>query len=483
MRIEELLIRVKDDSRDTIYCDGDVYSYKSLYEQAQVLSQEIQKGNYSQNVLLTFENSFEYLVSYFAVLLSGRTVVPIRYTSTLEEILNVIEFCEINLVLSNSKKVNELCNELWLYQNSISIYVADKKKFLNSQIHKKNQFNIEEKDIALLIQTSGTSGNPKLVMLSHENVLENIRSVQDSFQFTSDDKTLIVLPLCLSSANIHFLLHVYLDAKLVITRRPFYHTNFFNMLEKENVTNCICVPWIFKCFVEKSHNRRFRDLKCLGSSAGVMEGQLYRKALEMYPNMVFFNCYGQTEASPRISHNRIDLCHKKYDAIGKPLRKVSVKIVNEEGEELEANQKGEIVVKGPNVMLGYYKNPVATEACIKGGWLHTGDIGYKDLDGDIYLSGRLKNVIISNGNNIFPEEVEQVILQCPGVIDVMVYGKKHVQYQEIPVAKVVIDSNIVSLQELSQYCIKHIQRYKCPKEFEQCSSIEKTISGKIIRRM
>lgn len=137
MRIEELLIRVKDDSRDTIYCDGDVYSYKNLYEQAQVLSQEIQKGNYSQNVLLTFENSFEYLVSYFAVLLSGRTVVPIRYTSTLEEILNVIEFCEINLVLSNSKKVNELCNELWLYQNSISIYVADKKKFLNSQIHKK----------------------------------------------------------------------------------------------------------------------------------------------------------------------------------------------------------------------------------------------------------------------------------------------------------------------------------------------------------
>ena len=482
MRIEELLIRAKGDSRDAIYCDGNVYCYKNLYEQAIILSKEIQNGNYSQNILLVLENSFEYLVSYFAVLLSGRTVVPIRHTSTTKEILDVIDFCEINLVLLDSKKLDQLFAESQIPFNNISIYIADRKLFVNKKKYSEFQLDDKGKDIALLIQTSGTSGNPKLVMLSHENLWENIQSVQHNFQFTKEDKTLIVLPLCLSSANIHFLLHVYLTAKLVISKKPFYHVNFLDILEKENITNCICVPWIFKCFVEKSRGRSFQALKCIGSSAGIMDGQLYRRALEMYPNMVFFNCYGQTEASPRISHNRIDLLNRKYDSVGKPLRNIRVKILNEEGKEMNENQKGEIVVKGPNIMLGYYKNPIETESCIKNGWLHTGDIGYKDLDGYIYLSGRLKNIIISNGNNIFPEEVENIILQCPGVMDVMVYGKKHDQYQEIPVAKVVIDSSVISLQQLNNFCLKHLQRYKCPKKFEICSSIEKTVSGKIIRR-
>jgi len=193
--------------------------------------------------------------------------------------------------------------------------------------------------------------------------------------------------------------------------------------------------------------------------------------------------YGQTETSTRISHLLPKNSKIKIGSVGKPIPGVELKIVNDEGKEAQIEEIGEIIVKGSNIMKGYYKRNELTQQSIHDGWLFTGDMGKLDRDGFLYIVGRKKNVIIKGGMNIYPEEIEEIILLNPIVEEVCVYGESNELLGEVPIARVILKSNAVNIKEddLKRYCFRNMTSFKIPDRFEFVTELPKTDSGKIIR--
>jgi len=209
------------------------------------------------------------------------------------------------------------------------------------------------------------------------------------------------------------------------------------------------------------------------------------KLMTVFPSVGFVQTYGQTEASPRITCLLPDNALKKVGSIGKPIPRVVVKIINDQGEKVSIGEIGEIIVSGENVMNGYYKRPEASKEILRNGWLYTGDLAKYDEDEYIYLVGRKKNVIISGGMNIYPEEIEEILLQHPDIKEVCVLKEEHEFLGEVPIAKVVLNSTTDSLEkvekEIKKFCHKHLSRFKVPDRILIVEELDKTLTGKVKR--
>lgn len=203
--------------------------------------------------------------------------------------------------------------------------------------------------------------------------------------------------------------------------------------------------------------------------------------VQLYPSFKFYVSYGLTECSTRVSLLDHEYLSSKKGSVGKPVEKVLVKISCNQ-KECDAYIEGEVLVKGPNVMKGYYKDPQTTKLVLDEGWFHTGDIGYLDSEGYLFLVGRYKNIIIRNGINIYPEEVEQVLMDHSKILDAYVYGKKDPIEGEVPYACVVLKEQC-PIAALREYCSKNLASYKVPVNFFVVSQIKKTSTGKTDRSM
>ena len=195
----------------------------------------------------------------------------------------------------------------------------------------------------------------------------------------------------------------------------------------------------------------------------------------------FVQTYGQTEASPRTTALLPEDSLYKIGSVGKTIPNVKVKIINEAGNDVNANEIGEIIIQGKNVMKGYYKQDIITNETIVDKWLHTGDLGYMDNEGYLYLTGRKRNMIISGGINIYPEEIEEVLMQHPNIRDVCVVSEEHTLLGEVPIAKVVLKHNLNSASNLREFCSAKLANYKIPVRFEIVNELSKTYNGKIRR--
>ena len=211
-----------------------------------------------------------------------------------------------------------------------------------------------------------------------------------------------------------------------------------------------------------------------------MPTEKLKQLIVKFPSIGFIQTYGQTECSPRVTALLSKHSLDKVGSVGKSIPNVEVIIVDDCGEQCEPYVSGEICVRGENIMKGYYKHPDLTKEVIINGWLHTGDIGYMDNEGFIYLNGRIKNIIVTGGINIYPEEVEEILLSYNGVQDVCVFGEEDEILGEIPVAKIVINRRI-DCRELKKYCLERLSDYKVPVRFEVVDELSKTYNGKIIR--
>lgn len=209
----------------------------------------------------------------------------------------------------------------------------------------------------------------------------------------------------------------------------------------------------------------------------VPDGTLSRLSAA-YPHIRFWSGYGMTEASPLIAQPFRGLPADKLDSVGVPLPGVTVCLETEDGITDEPDQQGEIIVRGPNIMLGYYKDKKATEEILRGGWLHTGDIGYYDSDGYLYICGRKKHMLLVRGFNVYPEEVETCLQSCPLVADCMVYGRPDAPGTECVCADVVPTAPDTSPAAIQRWCTGHLADYKCPRDIRLVDKLDKTTTGK-----
>lgn len=491
MLIKDLLLRQRNNPSVAITCNGQRKTYRQFYRDVTHVSSvlHVKKASDADNIGIFIPNSTEYALAYFSITFLGKVIVPIPIHSKKMEVVSTVDYCKLRTIITLRKFHDTLRTFVeGTAHNDIRIICLDElvgKK--PRRIPAIPNPKVHETDTAILLHTSGTTSNPKKVMLSHRNLISNIESNIASLQLTVTDKTLIALPMPFGYCNTaQFLTHIYLGASITILHGIFAPHKLFQIVQDEKITNFTAVPSMLLMLLNPEHKNTSYDissLKYVCFGGGIMPVAKLRKLIKAYPSIGFTHTYGQTEASPRLTCLLPKDSLKKLGSVGKPIPNVNLKIIASNGAEVKGQEAGEIIAAGRNIMKGYYNRPEETQKVIKDGWLHTGDLGRYDKDGYIYLVGRKKNIIISGGYNIYPEEIEELLMTHPCIKEVVVRGEPHAMLGEIPVAKIVLKDpkTEVSPKELVNYCLTHLSNHKVPKKYYFIDELEKTYNGKLKR--
>lgn len=493
MLISELLSRQKNNNKIAIKYRNKEISYCELYRKSETLSSSIINhiNIENNNVAIFLPNSIDYVIAYFAITISKNVIVPIGVQSKPTEIINTIDYCEIDLIVTSYAYREIVCKCLEKYSFTVAVlFVEDGtiEKFNIDKSQKSKSNSIVDGDdsdmVVIMLHTSGTTSKPKRVMLTHKNLICNIESNIASLNLSAEDITLISMPMHFGYCNTAQLLtHIYLGASIIILDGVFWPKHFFEIIQKEKVTNFTGVPSMLLMLLDFRYANSY-DITCLRYicfGGGNMPVDKLKLLIEKFKTVGFIQTYGQTEASPRLTALLPEDSVTKIGSVGKPIPNVSLKIHNDSGEEVDSNVIGEIVAEGPNIMKGYYKQPKITEETLRFGCLHTGDLGYFDDDGFLYLSGRKKNMMISGGINIYPEEIEEVLMGHIAVSECCVIAEEHSLLGEVPVAKIVLKDSAYSGNDFRNYLHKYLSDYKIPIRFDFVDILPKTYNGKIRR--
>lgn len=491
MRIGDLLLR--NDGLSTVIKQGNIaLTYHEWLKYSSQLSQLLISVMHkdSMTVALYLPNSIEYCIAYFGILFANKVVVPIGTHAKAPELLSTLIYCEVDCIILNEDYKEFVCNCIEQYPQKILLYVIDKDEIIHLNTNKvygkkSNQLIAKdsEDDVAIMLHTSGTISNPKRVMLSHKNILCNVESNIESLQLTNKDNVLIALPMFFGYCNTSQLLtHIYLGSNIVIFDEIFMPKRFFQLVEREKISTFTGVPSMLLMLMKYRYfqNYDFKSLRYICFGGGKMPIEKLKELIKIFPSVGFVQTYGQTECSPRVTALLPEDSLRKVGSVGRPLPRIEVQIFDKYDKAVSYNAVGEIVVQGDNIMKGYYKQPELTDEILRNGWLHTGDLGYFDEEGYLYLTGRIKNVIISGGINIYPEEIEQILIQHDSIKEAYVFGEEDEILGEVPIAKIVLNSKITTL-EIKRYCEERLSSYKIPVRFDVVEGLLKTYNGKIKR--
>ncbi|SFG77573.1 fatty-acyl-CoA synthase [Desulfotomaculum arcticum] len=347
------------------------------------------------------------------------------------------------------------------------------------------QASLDPDDVVNMQYTSGTTGFPKGVMLTHNNLVGNAVSIGQCMSFSPDDRLCIPVPLFHCFGCVLGTLTCVTATATMVMMEGFNPLKVLEAVEQERCTALHGVPTMFITELDVLANQPF-DTSSLRT--GIMAGapcpiEIMRAVVEKMNMREIVITYGQTEAAPGITMTRVDdPLEIRVSTVGKALEGVEVKVVDPvDGGELLPGSQGEVCARGYNVMKGYYKMPEATAAAIdRDGWLHTGDLGIMDENGYLRITGRIKDMIIRGGENIYPREVEEFLYTHPQVKDVQVVGVPSKKYGEEVMAFIQLREGAqVTAEDIKKYCVGKIARYKIPSHINFVSAYPTTTNGKV----
>ena len=394
------------------------------------------------------------------------------------EIKDLAHYCDVDCIVTDDscyKITSKLAFEHAISVLNINDYIKDNITF-------SPEFHYYENECNIILGSSGTSASGKRIVLTQDAILKNVKLHVENLELTSEDIFLVYLPMCFGYCHTTlFLSSLFLGAKLVIGSSKFLAKDFFNLCEKHKVTTFSAVPTHLLLLLEYRGqvdlSKLYLKYICFGGSKLAADNII--KFTKKYSGIALLETYGMTELGPRVTCMDIPNILNKVGSVGKSLKGIDIKIVDENGNTLKENKIGRIYVKSPSRMSGYYKNVEATLAVFKGSWFYTGDVGYLDTDGYLYLVGREKNIIISGGINIYPEEYEQIITTYNHIIEVKVYGIPDEFLGEKIAADIVVDDEF-DLCNFKDFCNKRFNLNKL-NNINIVDSISKTYTGKIKR--
>ncbi|MFB6465245.1 fatty acid--CoA ligase family protein [Cytobacillus sp. Hz8] len=478
--------------------DGNVTKFASGLEHLGV-----KKGDH---VAILSGNSPFFVIGLYGALRLGATVIPINPIYTPDEISYIINNGDVKIVIGLDllvplfEKMHQVLpkveqyiifetpqgNEAQKGLDLTALTVFPKlKSFANVMASGNLSFNgpdLDEDDTAIILYTSGTTGKPKGAMLTHKNIYSNASDAGDYLKMSEADRVIATLPM------FHvFCLTVALNAPLmkgatVLIDPKFSPKEIFRLSREYNPTVFVGVPTMYNFLFQfnEGNPKDFASLRLCISGGSAMPVALLQNFEKKF-NVVISEGYGLSEASPVTCFNPSDR-PRKPGSIGTNITHVENKVVNELGEEVLVGQAGELIVRGPNVMKGYYKMPEETAATIRDGWLYTGDMARMDDEGYFYIVDRKKDMIIVGGYNVYPREVEEVFYNHPDIVEVAVLGVPDPNQGEAVSCFVVSKSPELTEEELLVYCKDHLAKYKIPKTIEFLEELPKNTTGKILRR-
>jgi long-chain acyl-CoA synthetase len=483
------------DTRTFVF-EGETFATSQINEMGRRLANGLKSTGIGRgdHVVVSLSNSPEVFACFAAIWRLGAVIVPIMFLLGEDETRYILDHSDAKAVITSADLLEKIQNAAAGINRIQQIIVlgggdrgnqVDFKGLVENNPPLEQTAEMDEDDVALMIYTSGTTGRPKGVMLSHNNLYQNARASWKAAGAVKADITLLCLPLAhsfgvvvMNAGN----LSTFKESSAVLMRW-FDPEEVFRLIEKYRVTQFIGVPTMYQILVSHPAGDKFdtSSLERCTISAAPVTPELYRAFTTKF-DCKMYESYGLTEAAPAVAVSRPGMAIKK-GSTGIPIPGVEVKIVDAQDRELPAGDQGEIVVKGPNVMLGYYKNPEETAATLRGGWLHTGDAGYLDDDGYLFITDRYKDMIIKGGYNIYPSEIEGYLEEHPAVGEVAVIGIPDEKYGEDIMAFVVrMPDQDLSEAALIEFAKSRMTTYKAPSRVQFVDGLPKSLVGKILKK-
>lgn len=470
---------------------GEATTYAELDQQVDYLAAGLAKRGVGKgdSVALLMDNRPHFVSAYYAILRVGAAVVPMNPIYTPREISfilansktkAIIALAALEPVVASIKEdLQDL--ELFIYTEP----VGDELSIDQIIQEKETDFTspeMGEDDLAVILYTSGTTGQPKGAMLSHRNMASNAEAMGILFELTPQDRMVSVLPMfhvfcmtvCLNGP-------VRYGATMLIVPR-FHPVEVINTIHEQKATCFAGVPTMYNYMLQvpTATKEDLASIRLCCSGGAAMPVELLHKFEAKYEKIILEG-YGLSEAAPATAFNPLRGT-RKPGSIGVDIPGVTNKIFDPEGNELPCGEVGELVVKGPNVMIGYLGLPEETNAALKDGWLYTGDLARMDEEGYIYIVDRKKDMILVDGYNVYPREVEEVLYQHPAIIEAAVIGIPDEVHGEAVKAFVALKEVAVSQEEIVSFCQDKLAKYKVPRQVEIVTELPKNSTGKILRR-
>src|SRR2546428_12241481 len=441
--------------------DDKQWNFRELTDQANRLAAVLKERVKGDTVGILLLNSQRYIATILAIWKAGKTAVPLNYLLPPAELGFIIKDSGMSGLISSQFFNQALAAIKPLFGDKGVILMADDPAFPAPQ---GNSVPSEYRDPALYLYTSGTTGKPKGVVLTHDNLLANVESCQEAGHFDPRDGFLCLLPFFHTYAITGtFLLPLLSGSKMVLVDR-FHPLKVLGFIQQHKISVFLAIPSMYRVLAATEGNFDLSSVR-FPISGGEPLPSATAEAFEKRFNVPIYEGYGQTEAAPVVTLNRPGA--RKPGTIGPPVPGVEIAIWDDQNRVLPLGEVGEIMVRGRNVMQGYHRLPDETAKTIVNGWLHTGDLGKFDDEGFVIIAGRKKELIISAGENIYPREIEDALAQHPKVKEVAVIGIKDEVRGEVPKAFVIPqDGASVDEKELRAFCRENLANYKVPKYFE-----------------
>ena len=447
-------------------------------------------------VALFLRNSPEFIYTIFAVSKLGAILVPINTFLKEEELSYILEDSGSSVLIAsaihdkvvNSSKASQFCQFILWEGEGLAEgeqHLSFNEAFKADQAIEHLQRGLE--DTAVIIYTSGTTGKPKGAMLSNKNILSNADSGRRTINVKAKDRAIVFLPMFHSfTFSIGVMLPLYVGGSLVIIKslKPF--SNIFKQVLKKRVTVFFGIPDVYNALAKAKlpwYFMWFNRIRAFISGAAALQPKTLDAMAKRFKRATLLEGYGLSEASPAVCMNTFK--KQKVGSVGTALYGYEMKIVDESLEELPRGAIGDIIVKGDNIMQGYLGRPEATSETIVNEWLLTGDMGYMDDDGFLFIVDRKKDLIISKGINVYPREIEEVIDAFKGVAASAVIGVVDEKSGEVPIAYVELEERVESVDEkgLKANLREHLANYKIPKHIYFIDELPKNATGKVLKRV
>lgn len=458
------------------------FSFSTLHQQARAVAQElatnfgVQPGD---RVGLWLKNRPEFVPAYFGILNAGGVVVPINNFLKPDEVSYMLQNCGAKVLITEE--------ELGAHVPAIAAAVPGVKTLqaeafagLPAASGEFARGGRTEKDLAVIIYTSGTTGRPKGAMLSHGNLLHNVESCRIVLETVDLDRFAVLLPLFHSyMMTVGMLLPLLVGGSMVLVRSLHQPHHALKELYQHQATVLPAIPQFYRTLVNAPLPAKLPFRMCI-SGAAPLPVQVLRD-FEAKHGIPLIEGYGLSECSPVASKNPLRGDHKP-GSIGLPIPHVEMSVQSDDGRMLGTGEVGEICIRGGNVMMGYWDNPTETAKSMRGDWLLTGDVGYRDADGYYFITDRKKDMLLVNGINVYPREVEEIIYQFPGVKEAAVIGVPDPRKGEQPMAFVAAaEGAAIDERALIQFVKQKLADYKVPRRVKLVPALPRNATGKILK--
>ncbi len=497
--------------RVAIVFEGRKYSFAELSDRVNRLSNALLNLGVQREdrVAILQVNCNQYIEFYFAAARIGAIFVPLNFRAKHEELTYMLSNSESSILFAGKRyldRVNSMRPDLPAMKHFVSIDARqDGMLFYDELVSSSSPEEVFSEiggdDITMLMYTAGTTGLPKGVPLTHNNfaiyVLENVTPVDPGIEETN----ILTVPLY-HVVGIQAMLAAIYGGRTLAMMRQFEVKEWMETVEREKANRAMLVPTMLKRVIDDPDfaGHDLSSLKVITYGAASMPFEVIKKAIEVFPNVMFINAFGQTETASTITMlgpedhvftgqeteaEKEKKLKRLANSIGRPMADIEIRIWDEDGRSLLPGEVGEIMARGPRVMSGYWKDADKTARTLTlDGWLHTADKGYMDEEGYIYLAGRGDDMIIRGGENISPEEVENVLYAHPKVTDAALIGVPDPEWGLQPRAIIVLkEDETATAEEIIDFCRDKLSGFKRPRSVIFIDELPRTSTGKVQRKV